>query len=164
MKKKLLAIIPIAVAIAYFALYSEDKDTVEFLDIVDYDVALNENSPIFLSATANGNIPETLEPGNEGYGFGWFYEESGKLVGYTTNIHQGSSWHTESVSIEDAKTFCFDDVELAISKVMIDENKIDVVVDKQDTAKLDRAMSYQIIKDDSCKFGFAGIIVDEKRK
>ena len=88
-------------------------------------------------------------------------ESSEKLHGYTTNIHSDSKWHTESIIINNAKQFCFDDAELVISNVMIDQNKIKVIVEQSDSTYFDKIISYEIIKDNNCHLGYAGKIIDE---
>ena len=160
MNKKILVIIPIVAAIAYFAI-SEDTDSDGFLDIADYEIISNDSSPLFLSATVLQNIPERLELGNEGYGFGWMIKEDQKLYGYISNIHTGSEWHTEYISIDDSEKFCFDSADLIISKVMIEKNKINVVIEQNDIPSFDRVITYSITKDDNCHYGFAGEIIDE---
>ena len=87
-------------------------------------------------------------------------EDSEKLSEYISNIHSDSKWHAESIVINDAKQFCFDDAKVA-SNVMINQNKINVVVNQYDSTDFDRVISYDIIKDDSCHLGCAGIIIDE---
>ena len=161
MNKKILVIIPIVAAIAYFAIFSEDTDSMKFLDIADYEIISNESSPLFLSVTVLQDIPERLEIGNEGYGFGWMLKEDQKLYGYISNIHTGSEWHTEYISIDDAEKFCFDSADLIISKVMIDKNKINVIIEQNDLQDFDRIITYNITKDDNCHYGFAGKIIDE---
>jgi len=63
--------------------------------------------------------------------------------------------------IDNARQFCFDDAELVISNVMIDQNKVNVIVEQYDSTDFDRIISYEIIKDNNCHVGFAGKIIDE---
>ena len=44
---------------------------------------------------------------------------------------------------------------------MIDQNKINAVVEQYDSTDFDKIISYEIIKDDNCHLEFAGIIIDE---
>ena len=150
--------IGIVIAIIYFAGF---EDTQEFLKITNYEIIQNENSPLFLSVMVSEKIPEKLDTNYLGYGFGWFNESSEKLYGYTTNIHSESKWHTESIVINDTRQFCFDDAELVISNVMINQNKINVIVEQYDSTDFDRIISYETIKDSNCHLGFAGKIIDE---
>ena len=151
-----IIVIIAASGIIYF---TDFKDTQKFLEITDYEIIQKENSPLFLSVTVSENIPPVFDVNN--YGFGWLGYDSEKLSGYTTNIHSDSKWHTESITINDVKQFCFDDAKLVISNVIINENKINVIIEQSDTTNFDRVISYQIVKDDNCHLGFAGIIIDE---
>ena len=44
---------------------------------------------------------------------------------------------------------------------MIDQNKVNVIVEKYDSTNFDRIISYEIVKDSNCHLRFAGIIIDE---
>ena len=87
-------------------------------------------------------------------------EDSEKLSGYISNIHFDSKWHTESITIHCKTVLQFNDVKVA-SDVIINQNKINVVVNQYDSTDFDRVISDEIIKDDSCHLEFAGIIIDE---
>ena len=84
-----------------------------------------------------------------------------KLNRHTTNIHSNSKQHTESITIDNAKQFCFDDAKLVESNVIINQNKINVIVEQNDSTNFDKIISYEIIKDDNCHLGYAGKIIDE---
>ena len=44
---------------------------------------------------------------------------------------------------------------------MIDQNKVNVIVEQNNSTDFDRIISYEIIKDNSCHLGLAGKIIDE---
>ena len=58
--------IGIIIVIIYFAGFG---DTGKFLEIIDYEIIANENSPLFLSVMVSENIPEKTGINNSGYGF-----------------------------------------------------------------------------------------------
>ena len=165
--KKILVVIAIgmAVLIIYFAVFLEiQTDTIRFLDIIDHNIIQNENGLLFLSAMALEKIPEISETNYQGFGFGWLNKDGEKLSGYISNIHLDSIapiWHTELITINDTRQFCFDDAEFVISNVMIQENNIKVIVEQNDMRYFDRVISYEIIKDSNCHLGYAGKIIDE---
>ena len=165
--KKILVIIAIGIAVLsiYFAGFADSNENAQkFLDITDYNIIQNQNSPLFLSVMVSEKIPEILETDYQGYGFALLNSDGEKLDGYFSNIHLDSiapTWHTESIIIDDAKQFCFDDAEFVISNVMIQENNIKVIVEQNDMRYFDRIISYEIIKDSNCHLGYAGKIIDE---
>ncbi len=146
--------IVVVIGIFYFVGFENSGN----LEIIDYEIIVDENSPLFLSIMVSENISEI---NNSGYGFAWLTENSGKLNGYTTNTHSDSAWHTESISIDDEKQFCFDDAKLIISNVKVEENKINVTLEQYDLTNFDRVISFENIRDDNCHLGFAGKIIDE---
>ena len=156
-------VIGIVIAIIYFAGFLEIENA-QFLDIIDYNIIQNENGLLFLSVMVSEKIPELLETDYQGFGFGWLNKDGEKLNGYISNIHLDSiapAWHTELITIDDAKQFCFDDAKFVISKVSIQENNIKVIVEQNDMEYFDRIISYEIIKDNNCHLGYAGKIIDE---
>ena len=150
-------IIAIVISIIYFAVFEENQ---KFLEIIDYEIIEDKGSPLFLSVMISQNISE-IGINNSGHGFAWLSENSGKLNGYTTNTHTDSQWHTESITIDNVKQFCFDDARLIISNVTVDQNKINVIIEQYDSTNFDRVISFEIIRDDNCHLGFAGKIIDE---
>lgn len=160
-----IAIITAAVLIIYFAGFADSNENAQkFLDIIDYNIIQNENGLLVLSSTVLEKIPEITKTDYQGFGFGWLNKDGEKLNGYISNIHLDSiapAWHTEKITIDDAKQFCFDDAEFVISNVMIQENNIKVIVEQNDIKDFDRIISYEIIKDSNCHLGYAGKIIDE---
>ncbi len=157
----IFAIVITVIAITYFLdLNSDMKDTLKFLEIADWEIIQNEDEPLFFLIMSSENIPQTLETKYVGYGFGWLQKDSEKLHGYTTNIHS-DKWHTESITIDDSKQFCLDNAEFVISNVMINQNKIKVIVEQSDLTYFDRIISYEIIKDDTCHLGLGGRIIEQ---
>ena len=151
----------VMIVIIYFVGFDIESNQ-KILEITDYEIIQNENSPLFLSVMVSENIPERLGTNYLGYGYGWLSEDSEKLYGYTTSIHSDSKWHIELITIDNARQFCFDDAELVIiSNVVINQNKINVIVEQNDSTIFDKIISYEIIKDNNCHFGYAGKIIDE---
>jgi hypothetical protein len=157
----IFALVIAVIAITYFLdLNSDMKDTLKFLEITDWEIIQNEDEPLFFLVISSENIPQTLKTKYVGYGFGWLYKDSEKLYGYTTIIHF-DKWHTESITIDDSKQFCIDNAEFVISNVIINQNKIKVIVEQSDLTDFDRIISYEIIKDDTCHLGFGGKIIEQ---
>ena len=150
----------IAIVVVIGIIYFIGFENSEKLEITDYEIIANDSNPLFLSVMISENISE-IGINNSGYGFAWLSESSGKLNGYTTNTHSDSQWHTESITIDNAKQFCFDDAILIKSNVKVDQNKINVIIEQYDLTNFDRVISFNIIRDDNCHLGFAGKIVDE---
>ncbi|MCE2507351.1 MAG: hypothetical protein J4F36_12970 [Nitrosopumilaceae archaeon] len=166
MNKVIIAGIAVTIAIIgiYFTVFQVNDEKIikdRFLEITDYKIIQDQSAPLFLSVIVSKEIPKTLDTNISGYGFAWFEEKDGTLQGYATNIHSESKWHTESIKINDAKQFCFDNAELIISNVMIEQNQVKVIVEKSDSTEFDRVISYHIIEDNSCHLGFAGRVIDE---
>jgi hypothetical protein len=155
-------VIVVIVIIPFIDLNSNIKDTLKFLEITDWEIIQNEGEPLFLSVMVLENIPKTLERNYVGYGFGWFYEDSEKLYGYATNIHS-DKWHTESVTIDNTKQFCVDDAKSVISNVVINQNKIKVIIEQNNLTDFDRIISYEITKEDSCHLGFGVKIIEQHK-
>jgi len=160
--KKIIPIVTVGIiAVIYFIWFEGmESDDQGFLDIVDYNIIQIENSPIFLSVTVSDNIPNIQDAQN--YGYGWLSYDSEKLSGYITNTHADSKWHSESITINDTRQFCFDNIQNVISNVTINKNKIKVVIEKNDSTNFDKVISYEIIEDSNCHLGFAGKIIDTK--
>lgn len=49
---------------------------------------------------------------------------------YILQIFIPIQWHTELITMYNVKQFCFDDTELVISNVTIDQNKINIIIEK----------------------------------
>ena len=136
----------------------EPTEDNSFLHISNYEIIAESGKSLFLSVTVDSPIPESKTD----FGYVWLYHNS--TTGYITNIHSTDSWHSERISIDinkDTNSFCFDDIIPINSNVMINSTTLNAVIHDSADISFDKVISYTIIPDESCHYGYAGIILDE---
>ena len=62
----------------------------------------------------------------------------------------------------DTESITIDNAELVISNVMIDQNKINVIIEQYDSTNFDKIISFEIVNN-NYHLGFAGKIIDEHK-
>jgi len=138
---------------------------------------IEQENVLFLTAITAGIIPQTIEELStypEGFGYGWIgqtYVEETKhnfTLGYLANIHPVGgapvNWHPEAVNLSprNETEFCIDSVVTIVGDVTIAGNQIKVVATPHYAVKLDKVISYELVKDGSCHIGYVLKILDSK--
>ena len=136
---------------------------------------IEQENGLFLTVAAAGIIPQTIEELSypEGFGYGWigqtYVEEHNFTLGYLANIHPelvgvSGKWHPEAVNLSprNETEFCIDMVVMIGGDVTIAGNQIKVVATPHYAVKLDKVISYELVKDGSCHMGYVLKILDSK--
>ena len=89
-------------------------------------------------------------------------------LGYFANIHQTKNapvnWHSEAVSLSprNETELCIYKVVTVASNVSIIGNQIKVESSSHYAVKLDKVISFEIVKENSCHYGYLVKVLDSK--